>query len=106
MERRETASTPEYAARLAQRLRDVHGSVAEIVRTAATKTGVQLTMPPEQFAVIATALVDGFTAQHQLDPASAPPHLLSDAIEMLWDAATREADATRTGSVARGGERP
>jgi AcrR family transcriptional regulator len=92
------ASTPEYAARLARRLHDVHASVAELVRTAAANTGVQLTLAPEQFAMIATALVDGFTTQHQLDPASAPPQLLSDAIEMLWEAATREADAAPTSS--------
>ena len=88
------ASTPEYAARLRRRLHDVQRTVVELVETAAAQTGVELTMAPDDFATIAIALVDGFAIHHQLDPAGAPPQLLSDAMELLWSAATRTDVAT------------
>ena len=71
------ASTPAYAARAGAATARGTRNGRRARSTAAANTGVQLRLPPEQFAILATALVDGFTTHHQLDPDSAPPQLLS-----------------------------
>ncbi len=105
--RASVASTPEYAARLSARYQAVREQVGRLVLEIAEELGTALTVPADDFAVAAMALMDGFVLHRQMDGGTMSPELLARSLEMLWAGATTagDTDARMPGPARRSAAR-
>jgi AcrR family transcriptional regulator len=78
------ATRPDYATRMAARLRDVHRRVAAMLEEACAQLGVTLPIASIELARIIVALVDGCGMHRRLDPEAVPATALTDALQYLW----------------------
>jgi AcrR family transcriptional regulator len=76
---------PAHHARIRQRMHDVRDRVAAIVEAECVRAGFELPIPPETFAVMIVALVDGFVGLYRVDPEAAPADLLAAALRYLGE---------------------
>ena len=89
---RNPAVRPRFAARYAE----VRSALARLIEEGARELGMELTRPAEHLAITVDALADGFALQKLADPESVPDELLGEALAILLEATSRQAESSRT----------
>jgi AcrR family transcriptional regulator len=85
---------PDVRERFALRYARVREMLADLIARGAAELEVELTMPPDQLAMVVDALADGFALQKLADPDSIPDDLFANALIMLLEGARRGAPVT------------
>lgn len=68
--------------------REQRAQIAETIRRYAAAEGVELSIPPDTFAVIVLALVNGLAAEYMADPEEVSLDALATAFQSLWPSRT------------------
>jgi AcrR family transcriptional regulator len=76
---------PGHTERIRQRMRNIRTQVTGIVEAECARAGFQIPIPPERFATMIIALVDGLAGLHRLDPQIAPGEMLAEALTYLGE---------------------
>ena len=74
---------PSHLARIRARLRDVHHRVTSMIEAECARADFRLSIPPERFATMVIAVVDGLAALYRLDADLVPAELLAETITYL-----------------------
>ena len=77
---------PELRPEFAEHFREVRASLTRLISRMAHETGLRLTMPAEQLAIVFDALADGISHQKLVDPDAVPDELLGNVISLLLGA--------------------
>lgn len=76
---------PELGARYAQRQRESRAALARAIEARASHLGTpQLPMPAEHVARIVMSIIGGLAVDELAEPGSVPPHLLGDALAVIY----------------------
>jgi AcrR family transcriptional regulator len=80
---------PDVRSRFAERYGRIHEVMTGLIARGARDLGVELSIPPEQLAVVVDALADGIALQKLVDPGSVPDDLFGRALIMLFEGAMK-----------------
>jgi AcrR family transcriptional regulator len=80
---------PDVRSRFAERYGRIREVMTGLIARGAQDLGVELSIPPEQLAVVVDALADGIALQKLVDPGSVPDDLFGRALIMLFEGAMK-----------------
>ncbi|HEY2718911.1 MAG TPA: TetR/AcrR family transcriptional regulator [Solirubrobacteraceae bacterium] len=86
---RDASVRPKVAERFAQ----VRRLLTRLIEDAVREFDLQLALPAEQLAIAVDALADGIARQRLTDPSAVPDELMGNVLSLLFEAATRPANA-------------
>jgi AcrR family transcriptional regulator len=77
------ARTPSLAPKLRDQKRRLRDALTELLEQRLTDRGAQAELPPDQLALVASALANGLATEELADPGSVPDELLGDVLALL-----------------------